>query len=357
MKTLSAKPRVVCLVDSHGPMLPTACAYIRLILPLTAPYVSGLFDVRFARPDAIAIHRPDIVIAQRLQANSDTEIDKLLETCRRANARLVYEIDDDLQHIDRDHPEFDFYQRAGQGVRRLASVADEVWVSTENLAIAFRSLNANVVVLQNTLDPRLWKQVEAAKAVSTPRIVYMGSTTHSNDYSTVFLPAIERLRREAKDRIDVSLIGVMDRTSVQQQSRVVAIPHGVGASYPSFVSWLQSLERFDIGVAPLVNTPFNTSKSHIKWLEYGGMGAVTVASAVGEYAASIIHRKTGLIAGSTAADFYETLREVVFDSDLRESLALGVRSHIREHLEDVRRDTRRAGRLAGLVGSATLQRA
>lgn len=335
-------------------MLANACAYIRLILPLTGQGMQNRLDVRFVGLDEIESFRPDVVIVQRLAASTEAEAEQLIALCRLLGAKLVYEIDDDLLAIGEDHPEYGFYRIAAQTVRQLGSTADEIWVSTEALAASSRMINRNVVVLHNYLDPRIWRVRAAPAQTDKARILYMGTTTHSDDFEAVFLPAFQRLVSDLGSRVRATIIGVTEDVPEESCISAIPIPIGVGATYPSFASWLQSLPPFDIGVAPLTDTPFNGAKSHIKWLEYSALGLATVASSLAEYPQSINDGVDGILAGKTVDEFHTQLRRVVEDCDLRAAIAHGAGNRLISQLDARAADPRldRLERLCGVTAGA-----
>ena len=350
MKLRSAKPLIVCVLDGGGRALPNACAYIRLILPLSQPEVHKHFDVRFITASELSSYRPDVVVAQRLAFNSDKEIEALTAQCRKLGSALVYEIDDDLLSIAQDHSEYAHYRSASHSVKSLASEAREVWVSTAQLAERFARLNPNTVILQNTLDQRIWRQPTSRVSNGVVRILYMGTVSHSGDFRTIFLPAFQKLESEMGDRIETTLVGVSPDWRDSRGIHALPVPAGVGASYPAFAHWLQETCRQDIGVAPLTDTEFNRAKSHIKWLEYSALGLATVASDLGEYSDSIKHGDTGMLAGANWQEFYEAMRETVVNASLRQKIARGAKNLAIQQLDNASIDGRRASRLACLTG-------
>ena len=58
------------------------------------------------------------------------------------------------------------------------------------------------------------------------------------------------------------------------------------AHYPAKLAQLAA----DIGVAPLLDTPFNACKSALKALEYGALGMAMIASELAPYAGTPIRR-------------------------------------------------------------------
>lgn len=79
--------------------------------------------------------------------------------------------------------------------------------------------------------------------------------------------------------------------------------------------------RFEISIAPVeVGNPFCEAKSELKYYEAALVGVATIASPTQPYLAAICHGKTGLLANTTK-DWYDCLRLLVADSDLRKKLA------------------------------------
>ena len=60
--------------------------------------------------------------------------------------------------------------------------------------------------------------------------------------------------------------------------------------------WLYSeIKKFDIGISPIIDHPFNEAKSAFKAKQYLSVGVPTIASDVGENRVFVEHRKNGLL--------------------------------------------------------------
>lgn len=60
-----------------------------------------------------------------------------------------------------------------------------------------------------------------------------------------------------------------------------------------YTNWICSNWQSHIGIAPILDNPFNESKSELKWLEYTALGVPTVASNVGPYARAMAKTAAG----------------------------------------------------------------
>jgi glycosyltransferase involved in cell wall biosynthesis len=88
-----------------------------------------------------------------------------------------------------------------------------------------------------------------------------------------------------------------------------------------FIPWtLESaryaLQRFDIGLMPLDDTPWNRGKCGLKLIQYMAVGAATVASPVGVNKEIMLDDRSGYFA-ITTEDWKEKLARLIEDIDLR----------------------------------------
>jgi hypothetical protein len=75
---------------------------------------------------------------------------------------------------------------------------------------------------------------------------------------------------------------------------------------------------FDIGLAPLVDTPFNRARSNVKLKEYASAGAMWLASPVGPYVGMGEAEGGALVADG---EWYAALERYVLDAESRRQLA------------------------------------
>jgi hypothetical protein len=90
------------------------------------------------------------------------------------------------------------------------------------------------------------------------------------------LPIASALRTLLDSHPDLRVISVGLRLPIQSDryEHIAAVP---------LLELLRTTRRFDIGIAPLADTPFNRSRSDIKLKEYGSGCAAWLASPVGPY--------------------------------------------------------------------------
>jgi len=313
-------PLRVHLVVPYGGQGPQSSAYIRLLSPLTDESVVGRVAVTMgAASDPIP--PCDVCIVQRAALPSIEAVDRLVGTLGDMGAALVVDVDDAFVAMD-DHPEAAVYRPLNAVIERAIAAAAETWFSTPELARLYAHVAHRHAIMPNMLDPRIWRDWRNARPApfgrSAVRMLYMGTNTHGADFA-LLRPALERLADERPGCFELTLVGVGHDIEgapwLYRQS-----PPGDMIAYPRFVRWLRSQGPYDVGLAPLVETPFNRAKSDIKLLDYLALGMLPVVQDCPAYR---LDPDADRVARH-ASDWFETLRGVIDDRDgARDSAAAG----------------------------------
>ncbi|GAA4716764.1 glycosyltransferase family 4 protein [Sphingomonas lutea] len=82
---------------------------------------------------------------------------------------------------------------------------------------------------------------------------------------------------------------------------------------------VSEVQRFDIGIMPLIDGPFQRGKSGYKLIQYMACGLPTIASPIGVNRQIVTHGETGLIA-SSADQWTEALTGLAGDAALRRQM-------------------------------------
>lgn len=297
------------------------CAYIRLLLPLDHPDAGADCDFVVADAETAQRYRADVVVTQRYGLPSSAAADAVLAHCRATGARLLYDLDDDLLHIPPDHPEAGELQPRAKLIQRLIRAADAVWVSTPGLARRLDALRPDAVVVPNGLDERLWGAYPPGRGTAhgPVRLLCMGTMTHQADFALI-QPALDRLKQDFGGRVEIDMLGFTDAPDLPDWLNRLSMPVTAQGSYPGFVNWIAQQPGWDIGLAPLADTPFNRSKSSIKALDYAALGLAVVASELDVYRASVAARGGGELAANRPEDWYAALSRLLRDAELRHQL-------------------------------------
>lgn len=231
----------------------------------------------------------------------------LVEYCKKNSVRVVFDTDDALDLVPRDNLNYAGLQQVLPAYEFLLQAADIVTTTTETLAAHLRKWNSNVAVIPNSVDPEEWTP---QPRTGETRIGWTGSPTHFNDLP-IALDAIRELQK--KYPFTFVLQGICRESSLDELRKTLLRRQGkkffktpVGRAFQHFLQKLDGIRyefspsvpideypqrvcdlALDIGLAPLLDEPFNRNKSCIKHYEYAMSGAVTVASNVLPYSAEV----------------------------------------------------------------------
>jgi hypothetical protein len=236
---------------------------------------------------------------------------------------LLYDLDDDLLDIPRGHPDAAELRPRAKVVRRMLDNADVVWLSTSGLAQRLFPVRPDAIVVENRLDERIWTYTPQPRPFRDEpvRILCMGTITHDNDFDMIE-PALARLKQEFGSRVSIDILGMTGKNELAPGLNRIGPPIHANRSYPGFVHWLSSVQpSWHIGLAPLLDTPFNRCKSPIKAMDYAAMGMVVLASDMAVYQGSIADGPAGRLVANQHQAWYATLAWMLRDQDLRRSIA------------------------------------
>jgi glycosyltransferase involved in cell wall biosynthesis/GT2 family glycosyltransferase len=229
----------------------------------------GLFELAAVSPDVVLFH----------DALGDDGLELMIALARHLpQVRRVLIVDDLLDQLPPGHPA---RGRAapdiGDRLRRAARAANLTVVTSAGLAAALELPAERARVIDNALPDDPWRDL-AASAAARPapagrvlRVGWVGAQQHAAD-----LALIDPVVR-ARPQLQWVFLGMA--------------PPGAGAvgaechpmvpfdRYPQRLAELQ----LDVALVPLVDHPFNRSKSRLKLLELGALGIAVVASDLPPY--------------------------------------------------------------------------
>ena len=324
----------------------TPCGYIRLLQPLDHLATAHGWDIVIADYEQALRYRADVLVTQRYAVPDAAAVDALAQHCRSHGMALVYDLDDDLLHIPREHADAKTLRPRARVVSRLLRAADTVWASTNALAAGLAATREDVRVIANGLDERLWTAFPPTPAPrqGPVRILCMGTATHDGDLALI-MPALERLKQTFGQHVAIELLGVSTRADLPAWLSRIEMPSIATACYPGFVNWITQ-QRWDIGLAPLADTPFNRCKSALKALDYAALGVAILASERDVYRGSPADGTGGWLVADDSAAWFAAMARLVRDVALRRRLGDAARAALREHTLDAQATERRTALLA-----------
>jgi len=326
----SAGPRVHVLYEYGADYRPHASAHLRLLRPLTHPAIADSVAASFGM--AYEGQPVDAVIVDRLW-RPDITLDRaqrLLEEISRSGARLIYALDDNLLDLPREREDWPTDEHIAV-IELLLERADAVMVTSRVLAQRLAGLTRDVHVLPHALDDRLLAGTQPPQR-ETPfgkrpiTIGYMGTSTHADDLAMI-VPALRAVCARHGDDVALEIVGVSDEEELGRLLKGLPVrlvsPSPAESEYPLFVTWFTATMQWDIAVSPLRDTPFRSSKSDIKMLDYCAVAAAGVYSRMPAYAGTVRDRETACLAGDDPREWEDVLEWLIDDEEARLAVAHG----------------------------------
>lgn len=197
------------------------------------------------------------------------------------------------------------------------------------------------VVLGQGLD--LERYTVAPRAANAPLTIgWIGTPSTAQRYLPLVVDALNRLQTETGCR--VVLMGAGDAAPALRAERL---------------EWREDAEvaavqAFDIGIMPLLDTPWEHGKSGLKLAQSMACGRVAVGTAVGFNHDLITHGVDGILVPPGADGWYDALLPLLRDSTLRERLGAAARRKIEANFDFRNVVTRIAAMLRQAAGSAAV---
>jgi glycosyltransferase involved in cell wall biosynthesis len=317
---------------------PTAAAYYRGVYPLEAMMRKGHEivwpELDSGDPKLSELGGCDVVYVFR---RSEEPLRRALAKLAARGVGIVWDTDDDLSAIPRRAPN---YKSAGgiRGHRRfaetlhMARLAHVMLASTETIRAKYETAGVGEAqVFENYLPPKIKR-----KGIRHDGLIvgWIAGMEHTED--AIELGLGETLQRVLARHPDLRVesvgvdLGLPDRYVRHATAHFSTLP--------------DHMARYDIGLAPIVDVPFNAARSNIKVKEYAASSVPWLASARGAYAA-LGESEGGVLVPD---DGWEAaLDALIVDQRRRKKLAKAGKAWAKTQTID-----RQAGRFEGILREA-----
>ena len=273
----------------------------------------------------LVMRSADVLVLNNL---CDPDVLPLVKERKDRNQPTVFELCDDLDDTPEGSPIAAFYRNPENSllIKRIAHYCDAIQFSSDELQRKYGYLNPRSMVFPNQiLDLPPKRRYREDKEIV---LGWGGSLGHLDDLKKIADPLIRWIRSKENVRLHLmcgdKLWELFDALPERFKKRVQPGPL---ADYYHFVN------SIDIGIAPLKDTPFNRSRSDVKFLEFAAHGVVPVMQASGPYLASVRHGETGFLFGSTE-ELLAILDSLAGNFSARVAVATAARDYVaRERLQ------------------------
>ena len=320
-------PTVLYIVRDEG-----GCGFFRCYQPAKFLRRHGLMntitDMHTTTPEHIM--QADIIVFQALGTLKSVEA---MNFAKSKGKKVVIEIDDFLHVVSPNNiGGYPFWNPGGLGLHRFTEQlkkADALTVATPQLAREYFPHNPNIYVLPNYLDQEKWDNPLTKKEDGYLRIGWAGGNAHIDDIKMI-APVMEKIIRKYKGKVKFENMGLTkgELTSVFKLEEFDHVCPKCDYQGDAKTFAAESLDNYplmlathgwDIAIAPVVNTAFNSAKSDLKLKEYSATGYPTVASMVTPY---IEAKELGcnVLLAKDFKSWYNYIVELIEKPDLRRKM-------------------------------------
>lgn len=286
--------------------------------------------------------------------DSRTSTKDKIQRIQRLGIKVVFDIDD-YWMLPKTH---NYYERSIESETAINTIealkyADYVTTTTEKLASLILPYNKNVTVIPNCIDPS--DQQFTIRNIPSERIRFgwIGGVFHASDIesikNTFVLLGDWSKNKEIRDKYQVCLGGFgrnseylqiesymtnqyrnLKNEYVEYLKQLTPTAEHISYDQPYRRLWGKDVwsygdlyNQIDVALAPLVDEPFNNSKSELKILEAGTMKKCVIATDCLPYNTIIQHGVNGLLVKPSRNhhEWYTSIRKLILEPNMREDLA------------------------------------
>ena len=261
--------------------------------------------------DALLSGRVEDVDVVHVHRFSEPDMRRALRRLRDRGVAIVWDNDDDYGSSPLRARGAMSMQERQAGVASMLELADLVTTTNAYLADRYRTWGAEeVAVVENYIPPSYDADRHAvARSEDVVTIGWIGAGEHFFDLRELELRATFQRLLDAHPGVRFATVGMALGLPAERcrHTRLV-----------QYRDLAQHAASYDVGIAPIADTPFNRARSNVKLKEYAVMGVPWLASPIGPYAG--LEEKQG---GRLVPDdrWYEELDRLVRDERTRRKLA------------------------------------
>lgn len=255
----------------------------------------------------------DVVLLGRLDSWYELQLTKRLST---AGKRLVYIIDDDLLNVPMEISSAAYYNQPQirNNVKRIIGLSDAI-LSPSPILHKKYAVDGRIAlhVEEPAIEPLPYIEHVQEKPV---KIGFAGSADRTGDIAKILGDVLPRIKQEYGERVEFEFFGAIPDFAKSLDAKTVPYCDG----YDAYRKKLNELQ-WDIGLAPMLETPFHACKHYNKFTEYAAAGIVGVFSEVQPYVR--VKEALGievLFTHNDAKSWYCALKQLIDNSEEREAL-------------------------------------
>lgn len=266
--------------------------------------------LRTARVKSADLNWADVVVLGRLDSWEEVKLAKALS---RSGRYLLYILDDDLLNVPESLPSGKYFglKAVKNQIRQMLALSDGI-LSPSPLLLEKYAAGKGIRLMEPAIAPAAFRPHDTKGPV---KIGFAGSLDRAGDIEQILGEALLRLHRDFGQQVEFAFYGPMPGFAQALGAR--HIPYS--DSYDEYRATINALD-WDIGLAPMPDTPFHACKHYNKFVEYAAAGVAGVYSDVQPYSRLKEEIGVGVFCENTPDSWYEALSRLTEDGAMREKL-------------------------------------
>jgi glycosyltransferase involved in cell wall biosynthesis len=236
--------------------------------------------------------------------------------CKESRKKTIYVIDDNFLAIPAETPIGQYFARTDiqSTFVQFLREADTIVVGSPFFGYYIKAnFNPNVVCIPASVDfGVIDRMLPPLAPTNGPIVIGYAGSQREDDFAEV-VPALQRLLAEYDSRIRLEFFGFVPQALAGHP--LVTMHHGCD-NYIEFLTRFAGL-GWHIGLAPLRHSLFNYCKTNNKFREYAACRIAGVYTNLPVYADWVTDRKTGLLVDHNPAAWYEGIKLLIDNPELR----------------------------------------
>ena len=265
----------------------------------------------------------DIVLLGRLDGWYEQQLVKALKACGKY---LIYILDDDLLHIPDGLSVSSYYRRKDvqYWIQSMLKMSDALLSTSPLLLEEYGKGKEKLLTEGFAVQPVFCSDRREGEPI---RIGFAGSLDRCRDVETILHHALCRVKGRYADQVSIEFFGIAPAFAAEVDAKIIPYVD----NYENYRERLNEM-RWDIGLAPMADTPFHSRKYYNKFIEYSAAGVVGVYSAVQPYLRLNLNEEMGIFCENTPEAWTQAICCLVEDAPLRETMRRKANEYVRENM-------------------------
>ena len=247
----------------------------------------------------------DVIFMQRPMSSDKSTSTNFEYVMSKLNNNLIFDFDDAL-----------FIQNDTK-IKALIKLSKTIICGNQYLADYALHFNHNTCIIPTTTDTSKFIPLMHTNKLTTT----VGWTGTSGNYENFTPELLETLKKITTTYTKVNILFICDREP----------PKNFDFKY-AFIQWkntteIEDLQKIDIGLMPLKDSPWTRGKCGFKLIQYGSVGIASIGSNVGVNNEIILDGISGFLINDEE-QWSHKLKLLIEDLQLRNTMGIAARKHI-----------------------------